>query len=335
MRRLFTAPFLLLLLLAVSAGAARAADPDEAAIRGAVARALMFVEKEGAWWIADKKCVSCHHTAFLIWTHREAARRGFPVEEKKVRDWVNFAFGMELEPHEKGGVKGSRNLEGLAQMLLMPREKNDRPARETFANLLVEHQKADGSWGAGGQLPSQKRPKRETEEVSAMWMTLALERLSDEEKAIAGPEAVLERARKNLAGSKGGMSAEWAVMRMLLAGRVKMKGADRGRAIQIVKNWQRADGGWNWVGVPVEEAGDALATGMALWGLRQSGVPVEADVIRDGTRFLLESQRADGSWEVMSTKKDKKDEALATSVYWGTAWATIGLLACLPEEAAR
>lgn len=333
MNRLLT---VLTLAILGSPTLARAADiggkeegsVKESEIRGAVARGLLHIEKEGTWWIDDKKCVSCHHTSFLIWTHREAMRRGFPIEEEKVGKWTKFAFETELSEHKEGGLNGARNLEGLAQMLVMPREESDSEARAQFVKLIVDGQKEDGSWAAGGQLPLQKRPKTETNEVSAFWMTLALESLSEDEKTAIEGEIILTKARKHLKNTKGGSSAEWAMMRALHA---RNNPSAFKHAIKILRNWQRADGGWNWTGLPVESPSDALATGMALWGLRESNVPTNDPSVQKAIRYLLDTQRPDGTWKVMSTKEAKKKASLDTSVFWGTSWAVIGLLECLPE----
>jgi hypothetical protein len=204
----------------------------------------------------------------------------------------------------------------------------DAVVRQGVEYLLV-NQRADGSWSPGGQLPTQKRAKVETGEVSTMWMTMALGGLSEEEQALVGTAGAAKRAEGFLAKAKGGTSAEWAVMRLVRAARAGASETKVKRLADILKKWQRADGGWNWVGVPTEEASDALATGMALWGLREAGVPAGDAVVRQGVEYLLVNQRADGSWEVKSTKAAKREEALHTSVYWGTAWGVIGLLGCL------
>jgi hypothetical protein len=59
---------------------------------------------------------------------------------------------------------------------------------------------------------------------------------------------------------------------------------------------QRSDGGW---GQLAALASDAYATGQALVALRESrAIPVSDRAYQRGTRFLLDSQLADGSWYV-------------------------------------
>jgi hypothetical protein len=46
--------------------------------------------------------------------------------------------------------------------------------------------------------------------------------------------------------------------------------------------------------------------------------------------FLVKTQREDGSWKVIGTKKGADGET-PTGTYWGTGWAVIGLARSLAE----
>src|SRR5207237_1376408 len=71
--------------------------PDAAQVRKAVARSLPFLEKEGLAWMAQRKCIACHHGPFLLWSHNEARRRGFAVDAKKVAAWTDQALALYLK----------------------------------------------------------------------------------------------------------------------------------------------------------------------------------------------------------------------------------------------
>jgi ankyrin repeat protein len=61
---------------------------------------------------------------------------------------------------------------------------------------------------------------------------------------------------------------------------------------------QRADGGWSQRD---EMTSDAYATGLAVYALRESGArPATGTQIQKGAKYLLSTQRTDGSWYVRS-----------------------------------
>jgi hypothetical protein len=59
------------------------------------------------------------------------------------------------------------------------------------------------------------------------------------------------------------------------------------------------------------------------------GLGGEDPAVRRAWKFLLQTQRADGSWYAPTKKPNAKDNPIAA--YWGSAWATIGLLHTLPQ----
>jgi hypothetical protein len=100
---------------------------------------------------------------------------------------------------------------------------------------------------------------------------------------------------------------------------------------------QRADGGWSQLD---KMDSDAYATGSVLTTLHQAGgVPVHEPAYKRGVRFLLDSQKPDGSWHIRSRSKPfqlyfesgfphGKDQWISIA---GSSWATMALvLACEP-----
>ena len=90
---------------------------------------------------------------------------------------------------------------------------------------------------------------------------------------------------------------------------------------------QNDDGGWNW---SKDYKSDAFATGQSLYALAKAGFAPNDPVIQKAVQYLLDTQRADGSWDAPSKKAGNKGNPIA--VYWGSAWATIGLTQTLPEK---
>ena len=78
---------MLLLALALSSLVQTPEDP----VRRAVERSLPFLEREGAAWIRERACLSCHHLPFLLWSFREARDRGVAVDEKKLAEWSEWS----------------------------------------------------------------------------------------------------------------------------------------------------------------------------------------------------------------------------------------------------
>src|SRR5207245_3183130 len=72
-------------------------------------------------------------------------------------------------------------------------------------------------------------------------------------------------------------------------------------AVRDLVQDQHKDGGWAQLG---ERDSDAYATGSALVALHEAGgMPVSDPVYRRGLKFLISSQRQDGSWLVRSRSK--------------------------------
>src|SRR5947208_1433176 len=54
-----------------------------ALVRQAVEKSLVFLEKDGLEW-ETKKCVSCHHGPWMMWSGYEAKKRGFTVNDQSL-----------------------------------------------------------------------------------------------------------------------------------------------------------------------------------------------------------------------------------------------------------
>jgi len=286
--------------------------------RQTIEKSLPFIEAKGVEWIRDRKCSSCHHVTFMVWSHRDARERGFAVDGKKVDEWTRWAVDFSLTTKSKEGQRGG-GLDTVAQVILARRPyKADAPidaADREFADILLGLQKPEGFWEAGGQLPSQRRPKEETNEATTRWVLLALQSLGPEDDA---RKAAREKATKWLDGRKPGQSNESIALAALMSKSEPL--------LRELLARQNEDGGWSWMN---GEASDALATGQTLYVLSRMAPAVDPAPVRRAWGFLARTQRGDGSWKVRSTKEKSKDDSMSS--YWGTAWAAIGLLRTLPE----
>jgi squalene-hopene/tetraprenyl-beta-curcumene cyclase len=312
-------------LAALHAAAADPAPPSPDQARRAVEKSLPFLEKEGVAWIEGKKCISCHHVAFMVWGLEEARHSKISVDEKKLNEWDNWSLA---------NAPGN-GVEGMGQMILarLRSGADDRTqaAVKKLGETMVAQQKPEGFWAAGGQLPSQKRPQRETIEVSTMWTVFALAVLDERGKPDEARVKSREKALKWLKDAKPGVSNEWHVVRLL----VERQCGDANKAEAQLKDLlaaQQADGGWGWLR---GDASDALATGQTLYALSVLGVPNTDPAVRRAWKFLLDTQGENGSWQVKGTKENAKTKVQPTSSYWGTAWAAIGLSRSLAAGEAK
>ena len=159
-----------------------------------------------------------------------------------------------------------------------------------------------------------------------MWSLLALDSLTDPLSA----EQVEDRALAWLAESIEGVSSEWLAMLFLVDSRYR-GGAEAETLLARLKSEQRPDGGWSWLLSDRPGGGadpsNAYSTGVALYALRQAGVPRSDPAVVAAADFLFETQRANGTWEVPSLLVSNEPSSRKDYIYeyWGTAWAVLGL----------
>lgn len=318
--------WLLLLALSGVIGRAEVAPPDDTKLRAAVAKGLDFLAKDGEAWMDERTCNSCHHLPKLLWAQREAQRRGFSIDQKKFDEYVEWADARVK--------KIDAGLEMLAFMkLAMP----DKPTPD-LTRQIVEAQQPDGSWKLAGQFATMQR--RAIPEASGNSARLFLVALATQDSDKAATEAARAKAAALLAKDEPAKSAETLIFRLLYARRFGSPEEVASLRAELLK-LQHADGGWGWM---IGEAqSDPLATGEALYILQQAPDAASADAIARAQSWLLSQQREDGSWPIDVTRISKIDrsapakskslkEATLIYTYWGSAWATIGLLEGLPVK---
>lgn len=297
--------------------------PTEGELRAAITKSLGYLAKGGDEWVEERSCNSCHHMPQLLWNHREAGRRGFPIDAKKLEEWLTWS--------EHNGTNISAGLEMTAFMkLAMP----EHPAPE-LTKLIVKGQLPDGSWKPAGQFTAQRHGAPEVIENSTRIFLLALAADANDKSTL---DESLIKAMALIGKDDPAQSIETLVYRLLFAKRfVKPEAIARLRT-EIMK-LQHADGGWGWV--ITEPQSDSIATGLALYALQQSPDPSANDAIIHAERWLINTQQEDGGWPVDITRISKGDRSApakakslkdATMIYsyWGTGWSTLGLLQALP-----
>ena len=316
-------------------------ETTEEAVREIVTRSLPYIQEEGTWWREEKQCHSCHRTSFTRWALNRASEAGIRTDADETADWnrwsvewINFLAPERREEAEMESTLDVQN-DAVGQLILgRPTMSVDGTSTDTkvttqwlprFHQALLRSQQENGSWKPGGQLPTQKRPARETQEVTTMWDVIALLDYGEGEAV----EAAVNKADAWLGDQTRGKSTEWWAVRLLMQRQTGTGEPDQTR--QKLLAHQREDGGWGWL---VDDASDALATGIALYALARDGMSRSDPAARRAIEFLANGQQDDGSWKVHGTKMNAKDRVTETASYWGTCWAIIGLLE-LPAQDER
>lgn len=297
--------------------------------RIAIKRALPYLARQTSTWIKEQECNSCHQVPHALWAMNAARAGGFEVDDG-LTEWNRWAVAFVLRETEKSDGNDERARERtdeLYQLLLAgstadvePNAEggtgSDTAGKELFS-LLKLGQDPDGHWHAGGKLPGQIRPQKETDEVTTMWSlhTLRSHRGDGHKHEVAG-----ERAKPLLEAR--GTSLEHLVLRYLLAFNEGESGQSTALRQRILSH-QNSDGGWGWL---LEGASDAMATGQALYALSYVKPEHRREAVAHAHQFLLRTQQADGSWHVPSTLEGQDAKPYAVSNDWGTAWALIGLM---------
>lgn len=324
-------------------GATRAAAvPAADDLRQAVQRSTAYLQKEGLIWMRQQQCVSCHHIPAMIWALNEAHNRGYPIDEKARREVTAWALAPENQakvfpdlPLDKKHTEP--DYLGPLLMALGTGADKDRDAatEEARQRLLIRaagQQNSDGSWHAnsGG-----RPPIHATKDVQTSWLLLAMS-----EPIPVGstqdPWSDRRQAAANwLAHNPSADSFQGLVMRLLVRQRLGVTPDDPSRLVELLLRRQNNDGGWSQT--PQMES-DAFATGLALYALSVQAPSGVGEAIRSGQTFLIRTQQPDGSWLMKSRHAEPTGPGPAGDLrpirYFGSAWATIGLVCSTPANGA-
>jgi ankyrin repeat protein len=282
--------------IASPARVADAASPAPVALRPAVERGLALLEKTSADYFAKGGCPACHAQQITEVVARVARTKGLRLDpdeavnrQKVVKGrYASLAPGLMQRIDVPGTpVVPIYSLWALASAGTPPDSTTDAMAINVAAQQL-----ADGRWHIGGV------PRPPIGDGDITTTALAVRVL----KAYAPPARADMTARLDTAvawlRTTPTVTADDRNMQLL---GLAWSGADQkplrtlGDAIIAT---QRADGGWAQRG---ELDSDPYATGQTLFALSSAiGVAASDAAYQRGVKFLLSTQRADGSWYVRS-----------------------------------
>jgi hypothetical protein len=265
-----------------------------------------------------------------------ARSRGFDVNNEELERQLQFVANFMSKNRENylqgKGTGGAVDTAGYALLTLDVGGWKADDTTAAAAEYVLLHQKESDHWAT--------RANRPPSELSPFTTTyLALRALHK----YGTP------AQKDRIGQRNQQARQWLLKastrdtedRVFRLWGLQSAGADekdiRSAAEELIRT-QRPDGGWSQLETMES---DAYATGTALVVLHQAGgLPVSDAVYQRGVKFLLQSQREDGSWYVKSRSRPfqtyyesgfphGKDQFISIAA---SSWAATALaLACPPK----
>ena len=333
-----------LYFVTLGAGPARS-DPAKGSAppqqsRKTVERGLDFLQKDAVKWRKERECSTCHHGTMTVWALSEAKSLGYEVPAENVADTVKWTKDRLLEridlPRDTrpGWSMVSTPAIYLSVMALSVPKQDAVSAEELkrIAGHLLRHQEADGSW-AWSSAPPKNRPPPffESDEVATLLAYLALgPQVPADPKEKSEVRDAREKAAAWLDKTKASDTTQAAALRLL----VKVRAGEATKSLQSeidkLLDRQNKDGGWSQV---KDAASDAYATGQVLYILSLAGVKYDRAEVKRGVKFLVDNQKEDGSWS-MAARSHPGAEPSKNPVpitYFGSAWATLGLMRSVPR----
>ena len=333
-----------LYLLTAGTGTARSDPPAAQATmqqaRAAVERGLDFLQKDAERWRKDHDCSTCHHGVMTVWALSEARRQGYDVTPDSFADTVKWTKDrllerIDLPRDERPGwsmVSTPALYLSLMAQSVPKQEAVSADELKRIAGHLQRHQESDGSW-SWSSAPAENRPPPffESDEVATLLGFLAL---APQMPADASEKSDVRLAREKaavwLANATPTDTTQAAAFRLL----VDIRAADPAKTPQAeidkFLSRQNSDGGW---GQLKDAASDAYATGQALYVLSLAGAKSDREEVRRAVKYLVDSQKEDGSWPMKRRGHPgvTPSDNVVPITYFGSAWATLGLLGAAPR----
>jgi hypothetical protein len=196
----------------------------------------------------------------------------------------------------------------------------------------VSQQGKDGSWHAnsGG-----RPPVHASRDVQTSWLLLALSGPAEAKDAKDPWKAQREAAAAWLSRNPAADSHQALAMRLLVNRRLGKPADNSKRLLDSLLARQHNDGGWSQ---SKTMKSDAFATGLSLYVLSGQNAEGVEEAVRRAQAFLSKTQQSDGSWPMASRPAEPPGPGPARDLrpikYFGTAWATIGLVRSCPGPGA-
>jgi ankyrin repeat protein len=263
-------------------------------LRDAVGRGVTLLQSNSTEYFKQSGCVGCHHQTLAAVAVSSARKNGFRVDEAAAAEQTRVVKSELMSVREALLQNVFISVDGLAYEMLQLNEQAypGDELTDALVSAIASQQHPDGGWSG---IPLVRPPLEDSALVRTALAVRALANYGIPARH-AEFDARIAKARQWLLQSKPDRPYE---MTFQLLG-LKWSGAATQameRVASEVRGLQRPDGGWAQLATLPS---DAFASGAALYALRQAGTSPQDPVYQRGVRYLLASQRNDGSWHVPS-----------------------------------
>jgi hypothetical protein len=335
-------------LLTISLGAAHVACADDSQkpnaatreqARKTIERGLSFLESDAAKWRKERNCATCHHGTMTVWVLTEAKNQGYTVAPELLADMAKWTSERLKDVDKPRDTRPGWNMINtpavfLATMSLAIPKQDAISANDLkrIAGHLIRHQEANGSWAWSIAPPKNAPPPVfESDEVVTILAYLAL---GPHVPSDANEKSPIRDSRENALGwlgkNKPNGSTQAMALRLFRDVRAGKTPKELEAGIEQLLGRQNKNGGW---GQDKDLASDAFASGQALYFLNLAGVKNNRPEIERAVAFLAGTQKENGSWP-MASRAHPGEKPMTNPVpitYFGSAWATLGLLRSVPK----
>lgn len=291
-------------------------------VRETAVRAVGLVDRTSSAFLTKRDCFACHAQTLSVLVLSKAMRAGIEVDRANLRKQRDRAlealnatridtFGYALWALDAGEQTPDTNTAALVELIL-----KDGDPRSVWQ-------------------PTVQRPPAEVSRFTSSFLALRGARRYGTELQSERIRQRREAVRKWLDTDPPAWETEDQVFRLRLAHELQVSGATLEAHANKLLAAQTPEGGWaQRVGLPP----DAYATGTALTALHETGgLSTSNQAWRRAVRFLVQTQRPDGSWQVV-TRVEPIQEYFESGFPHGTnqfisafatGWATLALLTSL------
>jgi hypothetical protein len=294
-------------------------------VREAAVRAVGLVDRASSAFLTKSDCFACHSQTLSVLVLKRATQVGIEVNRDNLRKQRDRAFEALT----------ATRIDTFGYALWALDAGEQMPDTNTAA--LVELILKDGDPRSVWQ-PSVQRPPAEASRFTSAFLALRGARRYGTELQSERIRQRREAVRKWLDTDPPALETEDQVFRLRLSHELQLPGAAVEAQVSKLLAAQTAEGGWaQRPGLPP----DAYATGTALSSLHDAGgLSVSNQTWQQAIRFLVQTQRPDGSWHVV-TRVEPIQEYFESGFPHGTnqfisafatGWATLALLTNLEEQ---